>query len=77
MNHLDYDRDAEKARNFTVVDPIHSQAYKSFRLPLSGDSSLTFNKGCRFMDPVITIEGILTCGHLWAVERLVRAEQFS
>lgn len=67
----------KKRRNLTVVDSLHSQAYKSFFLPLPGDSSLTFNKTCRFMDPVITIEGIPTRGQLWAVERLVRAEQFS
>ncbi|KAI0517836.1 hypothetical protein F5B22DRAFT_602674 [Xylaria bambusicola] len=45
------------------------------------EKSLTFNKGCRFINVKLTESGILTYGHLWEMNRnrnrVIRTDQFS
>jgi len=75
-NHLKDHADVERTRELTAVAFIQSQSYQWFRsISLEGGRSrnLCFIKGCRFL-PTLMIEGILTKGHLWAIEKLVRSE---
>jgi Heterokaryon incompatibility protein (HET) len=40
------------------------------------EHSLTFNKGCRFIDVKLRASGIMTKGHLWRLGRIIRTAEF-
>ncbi|KAK5625692.1 hypothetical protein RRF57_001408 [Xylaria bambusicola] len=41
------------------------------------EKSLTFNKGCRFINVRLTESGIITYGHLWRLNRIIHTDQFT
>ncbi|CAJ2501590.1 Uu.00g044430.m01.CDS01 [Anthostomella pinea] len=51
---------------------LAKQCLGSFRPPV--DEELTFIKSCRLLDPVLTLEGTQTRGHLWKLGRTIRRE---
>lgn len=57
-------RDTMSRSELTVVEFIKRYAFKEFSPPL-GKYELTFNKGCRFVQPHLEDDGVHTCGHLW------------
>ncbi|KAI1433632.1 hypothetical protein GGR50DRAFT_667380 [Xylaria sp. CBS 124048] len=54
----------------TVFTYLAKQSLNSFRPPV--DEKLTFIRGCRFVDPVLTLAGTQTRGHLWRLGKLIR-----
>ncbi|KAI1172511.1 heterokaryon incompatibility protein-domain-containing protein [Nemania sp. FL0916] len=63
-----------RPRRGTLADSIFTylakQFLRSFRPPI--DEGLTFIKSCRFVDPVLTLSGTQTRGHLWRLGKLIR-----
>lgn len=56
----------------TVVEFIKRYAFEEFNPPL-GKYELTFNKGCRFVEPCLKGDGVHTRGHLWRLwNRVIR-----
>lgn len=60
----DKSRETMPPSELSVVEFIKRYAFKEFSPPL-GKYELTFNKGCRFVQPLLTDKGVQTCGHLW------------
>lgn len=56
----------------SVLTYLQSQSLRSFRPVIHKE--LTFMKSCRFTNPKLTIDGILTSGHLWKLGRHVRCK---
>ncbi|KAI1821746.1 heterokaryon incompatibility protein-domain-containing protein [Xylaria intraflava] len=54
----------------TIFTYLAKQSLHSFRPPV--DEKLTFIKGCRFVDPILTTDGTQTRGHLWRLGKLIR-----
>ncbi|KAI0600776.1 heterokaryon incompatibility protein-domain-containing protein [Biscogniauxia sp. FL1348] len=67
------DNDPKRCRG-TLKDNIYTylskQSLRSFESPISKE--LTFIKSCRFIDPILTIEGTQTEGHLWKLGKVIR-----
>lgn len=59
----------------TVSTYLQTQFFNEFHGPRI-DRSLTFNKGCRFINVELNIRGIMTEGHLWKLGRIVRTADF-
>ncbi|KAI7758723.1 hypothetical protein LZL87_013785 [Fusarium oxysporum] len=59
----------------TLSQFLEEQAFKGFCAPES-ERSLTFNKGCRFVDVKFTRKGIKTKGHLWKLGRIIDPVRF-
>ncbi|GAP85934.1 putative HET-domain-containing protein [Rosellinia necatrix] len=63
-----------RLRRGTLKDSIFTyltkQSLRSFRPPI--DEGLTFIKGCRFADPVLTPSGTRTWGHMWRLGKVIR-----
>lgn len=63
-----------RSRSGTLKDDIFTyltkQTLSSFRPPV--DEGLTFIKGCRFVDPVLTPSGTRTWGHIWRLGKIIR-----
>ncbi|RSM15847.1 hypothetical protein CDV31_004789 [Fusarium ambrosium] len=69
----------EILRNDLVILPsarIHDLFFDGFKTP-HGEKSLTFNKGCRFVDVELTADGIETTGHLWKLDEKLKAPRSS
>ncbi|KAJ4179879.1 hypothetical protein NW767_014523 [Fusarium falciforme] len=58
------------------IDRIHDLFFDGFQAP-QGERSLTFNKGCRFVDVQLTTDGIKTIGHLWKLDERLKAPRSS
>jgi hypothetical protein len=54
----------------TIFTYLAKQSLRSFRPPV--DEELTFIKSCRFVDPVLTVAGTHTRGHLWRLGKVIR-----
>ncbi|KAI1332516.1 hypothetical protein F5Y16DRAFT_357971 [Xylariaceae sp. FL0255] len=54
----------------TIFSYLAKQSLQSFRPPV--DEELTFIKSCRFVDPLLTVEGTQTRGHLWRLGKVIR-----
>ncbi|KAI3320097.1 heterokaryon incompatibility protein-domain-containing protein [Xylariaceae sp. AK1471] len=54
----------------TIFTYLAKQSLHSFRPPV--DEELTFIKSCRFVDPVLTLAGTQTRGHLWRLGKVIR-----
>jgi hypothetical protein len=59
----------------TMSQYLEDQAFKGFYAP-RGKPSLTFNKGCRFVDVEFGPTGIETKGHLWKLGRIIDTARF-
>ncbi|KAI1132248.1 heterokaryon incompatibility protein-domain-containing protein [Nemania abortiva] len=63
-----------RPRRGTLKDDIFTylskQFLRSFRPPV--DEGLTFIKSCRFTDPILTLSGTQTRGHLWRLGKVIR-----
>lgn len=57
-------RDKVSPSDLTVVQFIQRYAFEEFSPPFQ-KNELTFNKGCRFVNPRIAGDGVHTRGHLW------------
>ncbi|KAI1213866.1 uncharacterized protein F4807DRAFT_409436 [Annulohypoxylon truncatum] len=70
------ENDPEKPGQGTLDDNVHKylskQSLSSFRPPV--DEALTFIKGCRFINPVLTLEGTRTVGYLWKLGKVIRCK---
>ncbi|KAI0848868.1 heterokaryon incompatibility protein-domain-containing protein [Daldinia vernicosa] len=53
-----------------IHEYLSKQSLSNFRPPVQ--QGLKFIKGCRFMDPRLTLEGALTRGHLWKLGKVIR-----
>ncbi|KAJ3543938.1 hypothetical protein NM208_g3309 [Fusarium decemcellulare] len=71
---LKNDNDRLSATNSTEV--IQKLFFDQFFAP-SEAKSLTFNKGCRFVDVRLTTAGIKTTGHLWKLDETVKPPRSS
>lgn len=58
------------------VDRAQDLFFDGFQAP-QGERSLTFNKGCRFVDVQLTTDGINTIGHLWKLDERLKAPRSS
>ncbi|KAI8961838.1 heterokaryon incompatibility protein-domain-containing protein [Daldinia sp. FL1419] len=54
----------------TIHEYLFKQSLSSFRPPVQ--QSLAFIKGCRFICPRLTPDGIQTRGHLWRLGKVIR-----
>ncbi|KAJ8129786.1 hypothetical protein O1611_g3844 [Lasiodiplodia mahajangana] len=65
-----------RPRRGTLKDGIFTylskQFLRSFRPPIN--EGLTFIKSCRFVDPVLTLAGTQTRGHLWRLGKVIRPQ---
>ncbi|KAI0100402.1 heterokaryon incompatibility protein-domain-containing protein [Nemania sp. FL0031] len=65
-----------RPRRGTLRDGIFTylskQFLRSFRPPI--DEGLTFIKSCRLVDPVLTLAGTQTRGHLWRLGKVIRPQ---
>ncbi|KAI0395806.1 hypothetical protein F5Y17DRAFT_465542 [Xylariaceae sp. FL0594] len=65
-----------RLRRGTLEDNIYmylaKQSIDSFRPP--DDKELTFIKSCRFVEPVLTLAGTRTQGHLWRLGKIIRPQ---
>ncbi|RYP35727.1 hypothetical protein DL766_002380 [Monosporascus sp. MC13-8B] len=59
----------------TVSGFLKAQSFDGLLSP-QGEPSLTFNKGCRFINVELTETGILTSGHLWELGPTIRTAKF-
>ncbi|KAI0890635.1 uncharacterized protein GGS22DRAFT_151454, partial [Annulohypoxylon maeteangense] len=70
------ENDPKQPSQGTLGDNIHEylskQSLSSFRPPV--DEGLTFIKSCRFVNPVLTLEGTQTTGHLWKLGKVIRCK---
>ncbi|KAI1461663.1 hypothetical protein F4805DRAFT_453547 [Annulohypoxylon moriforme] len=68
------ENDLDQLGQGSLDDNIHEylskQSLSSFRPPV--EEGLTFIKSCRFVDPVLTLEGTKTIGHLWKLGKVIR-----
>ncbi|KAI1473433.1 hypothetical protein K445DRAFT_144347 [Daldinia sp. EC12] len=68
------ENDPERPTRGTLKHNIHEYIYEqslsSFRPPVH--QGLTFIKGCRFINPRLTLEGTSTRGHLWRLGKVIR-----
>lgn len=67
---------AETAGRLNVEEFIALQSYKGYSSSLSDPSFLTFNKGCRLFQAVITQMGMQAKGYVWRIQRTLPAEWF-
>ncbi|RYP25253.1 hypothetical protein DL765_000134 [Monosporascus sp. GIB2] len=63
------------ASDMTASRFLKAQSFDGLSSP-QGERSLTFNKGCRFIDVELTETGILTSGHLWELGPTIRTAEF-
>lgn len=59
----------------SVSEFLRTQFFNAFHGPRV-DRSLTFNKGCRFINVELDARGIITEGHIWKLGRIVRTADF-
>ncbi|RYP78264.1 hypothetical protein DL771_000741 [Monosporascus sp. 5C6A] len=59
----------------TVSEFLKAQSFDGLSSPRY-EPSLTFNKGCRFVDVKLTETGVLTSGHLWELGPTIPTAQF-
>ncbi|KAH8586817.1 hypothetical protein B0O99DRAFT_678522 [Bisporella sp. PMI_857] len=59
----------------TISRYLKAQLFNEFYAP-KDKRSLTFNKGCRFIDVELRAGGIVTKGHLWKLGRIIRTATF-
>lgn len=60
-------------RNLTLTDFLQTLAFDKFSPP-DEEFGLTFNKGCRFFDVTLSLDGLQTHGHLWCLHRVIEAK---
>ncbi|KAH7187653.1 hypothetical protein BKA60DRAFT_602304 [Fusarium oxysporum] len=80
MNHMQMTKSKSLKNPVSMLDKtlsqfLEGQAFKGFYAPES-KHSLTFNKGCRFVDVEFTRKGIKTKGHLWKLGRIIDPVRF-
>ncbi|KAI1504459.1 heterokaryon incompatibility protein-domain-containing protein [Biscogniauxia marginata] len=70
------ENDPKRCRG-TLKDDIFTylskQSLSNFRPPV--DEELTFIKSCRFIDPQLMPEGMLTRGHIWKLGKVIRRKK--
>ncbi|KAI1653610.1 heterokaryon incompatibility protein-domain-containing protein [Daldinia decipiens] len=66
----DPERPALGILKHNIHEYLSEQSLSSFRPPVK--QGLTFIKGCRFTNPLLTPEGALTTGHLWKLGKVIR-----
>ncbi|KAI0541778.1 heterokaryon incompatibility protein-domain-containing protein [Xylaria digitata] len=67
--------DVEAAQALSIADFLKTQSFNKLRSP-HPRHSLTFTKGCRFVEVKLTEEGVQTKGHLWKTNCLVPTNSF-
>lgn len=60
----------------TMSELLNRRLFRGFKAPVDESRRLTFYKGCRFTDVELTMNGILTGGHLWKLGRVVDTARF-
>ncbi|KAI0903615.1 heterokaryon incompatibility protein-domain-containing protein [Ustulina deusta] len=63
------------AQVLPIADFLKTQFFNKIQSP-GPRRSLTFNKGCRFVDVKLTEAGIQTVGHLWQTDCLIPTKSF-
>ncbi|RSL77240.1 hypothetical protein CEP51_009260 [Fusarium floridanum] len=63
------------ARVVPITDLLHMHFFDGLECP-EPTGKLTFNKGCRFSNVILTEEGIMTEGHLWRLDEEISTSGF-
>ncbi|KAI0965047.1 hypothetical protein F4678DRAFT_454006 [Xylaria arbuscula] len=61
--------------NVTTSSFLKTQIFDKISAPTE-EKSLTFNKGCRFINVQLTESGILTSGHLWKLGWIIHTNRY-
>ncbi|KAI0404564.1 hypothetical protein F4802DRAFT_221683 [Xylaria palmicola] len=56
---------------------LEERLFRAFRAPKNETRRLTFNKSCRLTDMKLTLDGILTRGHIWKLGRIIDTSTFT
>ncbi|KAF5983438.1 transcriptional regulatory protein moc3 [Fusarium bulbicola] len=68
-------RDKLDVEKMTITEFLHKHFFYGLDCPCE-DAKLTFNKGCRFANVVLTNEGVQTQGYLWRFNGEISTTEF-
>ncbi|PCD24626.1 hypothetical protein AU210_013743 [Fusarium oxysporum f. sp. radicis-cucumerinum] len=74
-NHPREKLDVNAVRKMTIIEFLHKHFFYGLDCPWE-NAKLTFNKGCRFANVVLTEEGVRTKGYLWRFDGEISTAQF-
>ncbi|KAH7151564.1 hypothetical protein DER46DRAFT_579574 [Fusarium sp. MPI-SDFR-AT-0072] len=74
-NHPQDKLDVSAARKMTITEFLHKHFFYGLYCPWE-NAKLTFNKGCRFANVVLTEEGVRTKGYLWRFDGEISTAKF-
>ncbi|TVY75520.1 hypothetical protein Focb16_v005255 [Fusarium oxysporum f. sp. cubense] len=74
-NHPRDKLDVSAARKMTITEFLHKHFFYGLDCPWE-NAKLTFNKGCRFENVVLTEEGVRTKGYLWQFDGEIPTAKF-
>ncbi|KAK2601570.1 hypothetical protein QQS21_004888 [Conoideocrella luteorostrata] len=69
--------DTTSVAGLTASELLKKLLFRGFTAPGDDNRPLTFNKGCRLTDVMLTPCGLVTKGHLWKLGHVIKTSTFS